>query len=357
MAEDRPGGEPTEEPTPRRLKQAREKGQIARSGDLTSAAAFAAAWGALLVGGGALLAQLAAVVRGGITRAAAGGGDLAAEAALRGALGDTARLTAPVLGAAVVAAGVVGYLQAGGLFTLKPVFPQGKRVNPLEGAKRILSKKTLFELAKSLAKLAALGGVVWWTIAPRLPELPRLAGAPADAALAWTAGVAGLLVLRVALLYVLIGAADYLWQRRVHRKELRMTREEVKREHKEQEGEPQHKAERQRLHRDLLQHQMVESVRTADCVIVNPDHIAVALRFDEETMGAPQVVAKGERLVAHQIKEVARRHGVPIYRDVALARALHELELGEEIPEALYEAVAEVLRLVWREAGGDGGGT
>ena len=137
-----------------------------------------------------------------------------------------------------------------------------------------------------------------------------------------------------------------------------MTREEVKREHKESEGDPRHKQERQRLHRDLLRHQMVEAVRTADCVIVNPDHIAVALKFDEAAMGAPQVVAKGERLVAQQIKEVARHHGVPIYRDVPLARALNELELGDEIPEALYEAVAEVLRFVYANSGADAeGGT
>ena len=112
--------------------------------------------------------------------------------------------------------------------------------------------------------------------------------------------------------------------------------------------------ERQRMHREILRHRMVESVRTADCVIVNPEHIAVALRYDQASMDAPEVVAKGEDLVAQQIREVARRHGVPIYRDVALARALHQLELGDEIPEALYDAVAEVLRFVQRTAEGEG---
>jgi FlhB-like protein len=133
-----------------------------------------------------------------------------------------------------------------------------------------------------------------------------------------------------------------------------MTREEVKREYKEQEGDPQHKAERRRLHQDMLRHQMVEAVRTADAVIINPTHIAVAIRYDEDTMKAPKVVATGQRLVAQQIKEVARQFGVPIYRDVPLARSLAELDLDDEIPEQLYEAVAAVLRFVYEQRGDKG---
>lgn len=345
-------GNPTEEPTPRRIKEARDRGDVARSGDLTSAAAFATGVGALALGAAWLASECARLMRDGVARAAQGGGDaLAAGAALEGALEDLARLTVPIALAAAVAAAVVGGLQTGGLFTLKPILPKGERLDPFAGLGRIFSRQTLFELAKSLVKLAIIGAVVWWTIAPRLAELPRLAGAVPRAALAWAGGVAIAIALRVAVAYAVIGAADLLWQRRRWLLEHRMTREEVKREFKETEGDPRHKAERQRLHRDLLRHQMIEAVRTADCVIVNPDHLAIALRFDEATMRAPQVVAKGERLVAQEIKEVARRYGVPIYRDVALARALHELELGDEIPEALYDAVAEVLRWVYEQEG------
>ena len=190
---------------------------------------------------------------------------------------------------------------------------------------------------------------MWVTIKPHLGELPRLAGAPAALSVAFVGQVAIKIGLRVAVAYAIIGAADYLWQRKSFRKEQMMTKEEVKREYKESEGDPQHKAERQRVHRELAQHQQIQAVRDAHCVVVNPDHIAVALKFDENTMNAPTVVAKGERLVAQQIKEIARQAGVPIYRDVALARALHELELDDEIPEALYEAVAEVLRFLSRQ--------
>jgi flagellar biosynthetic protein FlhB len=126
-----------------------------------------------------------------------------------------------------------------------------------------------------------------------------------------------------------------------------MTRAEVRREHRETEGDPRHKAERQRLHRELAEQRMLADVRKADFVVVNPDHVAIALQYDRQGDAAPLVLAKGERLLAEKIKEVAREAGVPIFRDVNLAHALHELEEGDEIPEALYEAVAEILRVVY----------
>ena len=126
-----------------------------------------------------------------------------------------------------------------------------------------------------------------------------------------------------------------------------MTRDEVKRESKESEGDPSHRAERQRLHRELMEQRMVAEVRKADFVVVNPEHIAVAVRYDRASDAAPTVVAKGERLLAERIKQLAREAGVPIYRDIGLARALNELPEGDEIPEVLYEAVAELLRALW----------
>jgi flagellar biosynthetic protein FlhB len=350
MADDRPGGEPTEEPTPRRLRQAREQGQIAYSGDFTSSAAFLAAAGALVAGSAFLATELTRVVRTGVERAAAGG-EIDPGGALVTLLQDVARLVGPILGASFVAAAVVGYLQSGGLFTLQPLAPKAEKLNPLAGLKRIFSRDAFAQLVKALAKTAIVVAVAWWTLAPHVGDFPRLAGAKAAAAASFTWTLAARLLVRVAVAYVVIGAADYLWTRRRWLKGLRMTREEVKREHKEQEGDPQHKAERQRMHREILRHRMVESVRTADCVIVNPTHLAIALRYDQSTMSAPEIVAKGEDLVAEQIREVARQHGVPIYRDVALARALHQLELGDEIPESLYDAVAEVLRFVQQQGG------
>jgi flagellar biosynthesis protein FlhB len=145
---------------------------------------------------------------------------------------------------------------------------------------------------------------------------------------------------------VVVGAVDYLLKRRAHFKRLRMTREEVKREHREEEGDPRHKAERRRVHRRLLQEAAMRAVPRASVVITNPTHLAVALRYERGAMRAPAVTAKGQHLHAEQIRSLARTHGVPIRRDPPLARALYELELEEEIPEALYDAVAEVLRVL-----------
>jgi flagellar biosynthesis protein FlhB len=353
MPPPRPGGEPTEQPTPKRLRDARERGQVARSAELTAAGGFAAAAAVVVWYGGAQWARLRDAMAAGIGRAASAEDPAALVwPALQDGLDTVARVSAPAVAAAALFAAVAGFFQVRGLLVLAPLAPDLSRIDPLAGARRLLSGRTWVELARSLVKVAVVAALAIDLLAGRAPGLARLAGAPLGASMAWTAEVAAALVLRVAAFYAVVGAVDYLWQRHVTRRDLMMTRDEVRREHREQEGDPHHKAERQRLHRDLLQHQMVEAVRTADCVIVNPDHIAVALRYDAGQMAAPQVVAVGERLVAEQIKQIARRHGVPIYRDVPLARSLAQLELGAEIPEALYEAVAAVLRFVHDQRGG-----
>jgi flagellar biosynthesis protein FlhB len=339
---DQPAQDATEAPTPRRLARAREEGQIAHSGELTAAATVLSGLLVLAVGGSALAHELVRITR---TRLGA-----AAQADLHGALGgllsDILRTSMPVVGATFVCALVVGGLQAGGLFTFAPLAPRLDKLSPAAGLARMFSAEALVTVLKALAKLAVIAGVATLTLAPAVRVLPNLPGTAADRAAAFTWALVIKLALRVALAYAVLGAADYLWQRHRHHRRLRMTREQVKQEHKEQEGDPQHKAERRRLHQELLRHAMIEAVRQADCVVVNPAHIAVALRWDQASMAAPEVVAKGHDLVAAEIREVARQFGVPIYRDVPLARALDGLELGDQIPESLYEAVAEVLRFI-----------
>jgi flagellar biosynthesis protein FlhB len=338
-----PQSDATEEPTPRRLRRARDEGQIASSPDLGASAALAAGVLTLIAGGGVLAQGLVTMTRAHLERAPAGanlGGSLEA------AIMDVGRLSLPVVGAAAIAALVVGGLQAGGLFTWKPLAPRLDRLDPVAGLGRMFGGEALVGVLKGLVKLAVVSVVAWLTLAPHLGALPHLAGAAPSRWAGATFELALTLALRVTIAFAVLGAADYLWQRRKHLVRLRMTRDEVRREHREDEGDPQHKAERRRMHQELLRHSMVEAVRTADCVIVNPEHIAVALRYDQATMGAPQVVATGEDLVAAHIREVARQHGVPIFRDVPLARALAGLEPGDEIPEALYEAVAELLRVL-----------
>ena len=337
-------GEPTEEPTQKRLDEARGRGQVAFSRDLTSAAAMTAALGALVAGGAASVARLLVYWKGALAAAPAGGDPAGALLAGTGVL---ARTLALPLAAAVAAALGVGMLQTRGLLALGAVKPDLARLSPAEGLKRSFGGQAALQVGKGLLKVLLVGVLAWVTVRPLLSGLATLAGLGASRALAALGLLASRLALRVALVALALGVADYLFTYRRHRRGLMMTREEVRRESKESEGDPSHRAERQRLHRELMEQRMVAEVRKADFVVVNPDHIAVALRYDREGDGAPVVLASGERLLAERIKEVAREAGVPIFRDVTLARSLRGLPEGEEIPPALYEAVAEVLRVVY----------
>ncbi len=229
-------------------------------------------------------------------------------------------------------------------------------VNPIAGVKNLFTRKNAVEFLKTAVKLAIVGGMLGSAVVQALPQMVRSVRTTPLGAAALGGSIGSAILLRAAAVFAALAALDVAYQRWQHRRDLRMTKDEVKREHKESEGDPQIKQQRERIHREILTHNMIEEVRRADCVIVNPDHIAVAIRFDEENNEAPEVVAKGERLIAKRILEVARAHGVPIVRDVGLARALNELDLGTEIPEALYEAVAEVLRFVYAESQKEGHG-
>jgi flagellar biosynthesis protein FlhB len=348
MARDRPGGEPTEKATPKRLREARRKGQVARSRDLSGLAVFAAVAAAALATGPLWVRALAAFVRDSL-----GGASAWPRTAIAASLGHAVDLlllaTAPALGAGVAAAVLVGLFQVRPLWTWKPLKPELSRLNALKGLKQLVSLRRLTDLLKSIVALTALVVVLGVTLWEAIPELIRLEGAsPAPLGvviLRW----AKFLALRGGLVLLVVAAVDYGLQRYRHERDLRMTKEEVKREHKESEGDPQHKSARKRLHQELTEHDMVQQVSQADLVVVNPTHLAVALRYDDRRDPAPRVVAKGQRLVAARIKEVARQARVPIFHDVGLARALHELEPGDEIPEALYDAVADLLRVLAEE--------
>lgn len=340
----------TEEPSARRLEEAREKGDVARSTELTSGAALVTAVGVVVATGGGAVARLAGMVRG-ATASAVSATPPEVGAALRDAAETFAALVLPVVGAAAGAALAVGMLQTKGMVAMRLVAPDLARVNPLAGLARMASKDALVALGRAALKAAIVAAVAWWTVRPIVGDALRLGTVGASRALDVTVGVAGTLLLRVAAATFAVGVLDLLWQRRVFRARHRMTKDEVKRELRESEGDPRHKAERRRAHRELLEARAIRAVAEATFVVVNPDHLAVAVRWDEATMTAPEVVVKGRELVAEEIKAIARAHGVPVYRDVGLARALTALDEGAAIPEELYEAVAEVLRILAEEGG------
>jgi flagellar biosynthesis protein FlhB len=281
--------------------------------------------------------------------AAAGPRPPRAGAAIEAAFSSGMFAVAPILLATAAASVLATVVQTGGATSWHPLVPRLEHLDPAQGVRRLFSTRSLVEALKSFAKLVVVAAVLWSLFAPAVRGAVSIARSDAASAGRLAADLALAAIVRTGGALLAIGILDALYQRWQLRRDLRMTKEEVRREHRETEGDPQVKRARERLHREVAEHSILEEVRRATCVIVNPEHLAVALRYVEGESDAPQVIAKGERLVAARIVEIARQAGVPILRDVPLARALFSLEVGEEIPEALYEAVAEVLRLLRAE--------
>lgn len=346
------GGEKTEDPTPKRLRESRQKGQVAKSQDLSAAVLFLAIALLLLTTGGKIRETLSGALIDSIQLALSAPA-LNVESAcemLRDGMRVMFRVLAPFLLVGFVVAGATMYFQVGPLFSMQPLSPQLSKIDPLKGFKsRFFSMQTYIELGKSLVKITIVGVLVYFVLKGALRDIGLTVRHPIETGVILTEKLVHSLVLKVGALFLVVGAADVLLQRHQHLKKLKMSKEEVKREYKQQEGDPMHKHERKRMHQEILQHNMVQDVRKADVLITNPTHLAVAIQYQKGEMGAPQVTAKGERLVAQQMIEVARKYKVPIMRNVPLAHALFALEVGAEIPAELYAAMAEVLNWVYSQ--------
>jgi len=342
--------ERTEPASPRRLEQAREEGQVARSQELNTFALLATVGVSIWMLGGQLLSGLTDLMRSGLTLSAGDGFQTGQMVQLLGRHGGTGFMTiAPVLAGAFLAALIAPLLLNGWLFTLKPLLPDFSRLNPLSGLGRIFSIHGLVELAKSIAKVLVVGGIAALAIWNSLDAVVLLsqetnAGATIHAArlVGWT------LILTVGGM-ALIVAMDVPYQLWNHHRKLRMSRAELKREARESEGDPQIKARIRGLQREAARKRMMAEVPKADVIITNPTHYSVALSYKEDLMRAPRVVAKGQDLTAMRIRELAREHGIPIVEAPPLARALYRhADIEDEIPETLYTAVAEVLAYVFQ---------
>lgn len=349
--------ERTEQPSERKLRKARERGEVWQSRDLTGAALLAAALLAVATQARPLADAALHSTRVCVQLAAGDPPPLETIfAAAASTLGTVLRPLAIVLAAGVIAAAAASFLQVGALLAADPLKPKLEKLNPIPGFKRqYFSLNTWVEFAKTMLKVAAVAWIAYAVSRGSILEVLRLCTVePIHAVpLAWD------LALRVAVpcvvFFTCFGVLDAAYQWWNHRRQNMMTKEEVKREYKETEGDPEHKAARKRLHDEILQGQMFEQVRVSNALIVNPTHYAVALRYDPEKEQAPRVMAKGQEWIARRMIEIAQEKGIPVYRDVPLARALHELRVDDQIPEALYIAVEEAL--LWvdsqiRERGG-----
>jgi flagellar biosynthetic protein FlhB len=344
--------EKTEKATPKRREEARKKGQVARSADLSSAAVLLASIFALAAFLPAIFERLGTAMRSGLALAATPAA--ADRAQLGSVLADAGRTIAfaagPLLATCALAGLVVNAAQVRLRLTPEALKPDFRRINPATGAKNVFGRRMLFEGGKTLAKVGVIGGVVAAAVLPGLPELAALVGIePAQFAARLGSMLFGVAE-RAGIAYLVIGAVDFAWQRRRHEKDLRMDKQEVKEEHRQQNLAPEVRSAMRRRQMQAARARMMAAVPTADVVVANPTHYAVALRFDG-TRPAPEVVAKGKDLIAQRIREVAREHGVTVVSDPPLARALHAgVEIGQLIPESFYQAVAELLAFVYRTA-------
>ncbi|EAU63007.1 translocation protein in type III secretion [Stigmatella aurantiaca DW4/3-1] len=258
-------------------------------------------------------------------------------------------LSGPALGGALVASLAVSLAVAGVGLNMEHVAPNLERISPFAGWKRLLSVRAGVEGLKALLVSAVLAVLVWGEVREAGPEALRGVEGRGAEGLVHLLDRLEPLLLRLSGCLLLLGGADYALARARHFKDLCMSREEVKREYQESEGDPRHKAQRKALHRQLAQGGSARGVRKASAVVINPTHIAVALRYDAQECEAPYLVAKAQEAEALALRHEAQRRGIPVVRDVPLARSLISYDVGEQIPEELYQAAAAVLRVAMEE--------
>ena len=350
MAESESGADKSEEPTEKRLRESREKGQLARSRELSTVAVTLGGIGGLLASGGGLAQTLMAMMQGtfelsretlldegAMVRLLMGSGLMALEAIM------------PLLIALLIAS-IVGPVALGGwLFSAKAMAPKVSRMNPAAGLKRMFSTKALVELLKALGKFLVVLGVALLVLSAYQDDLLSIAKQPLDLAIMHSVEIVGWCALWMACGLIIIAAVDVPFQLWDNKQKLMMTKQEVRDEYKDTEGKPEVKGRIRQLQREMAERRMMQAVPQADVVITNPTHFAVALKYDGDKGGAPRLVAKGGDFVALKIREIAQEHKVMVLESPGLARAVYySTELDQEIPAGLYLAVAQVLAYVYQ---------
>jgi len=340
----------TEQPTPRRREEARKEGQVARSADLNAALGLIVGL-MILESSFSFLGQTVAnfMVTGIGGLGSADVSQVGAMSLLMEGMITFLIAAAPVALGAMLVGLVVNVAQVGFMFSPKLLVPKFSRIDPISGFGRIFSKEALVGLLKSAVKAVAIGYSGYLALRTMIPQITMASYMAIDEGLA-TAADAGIYVVKqMSVLFVVIGVADYAYQRMELERNLRMTKQELKEEIRQQEGDPMVKSRIRQRQRQIAMRRMMEDVKTADVVVVNPTEYAVALKYDQERMNAPVVVAKGQRLIAQRIREVAEEAGVPVVPNPPVARAIFSaVEIGQEIPPELYRAVAEILAFVYR---------
>ena len=349
------GGEKTEPATQKKLDDARKEGKVAKSKDLTEGFALVVLFLLLKVFISYIgermmglfndtigrMAEFEQVNRGALST-------VAVTTMLTNAIVELLLIIWPFLVFGFAIAFLISVYQVGWKVSTKPMEPKLSKFNPINGFKRIFSKDSLVELVKSILKVGIIVYITYTSLKDEANNLFILYEISLNQAVALVGEIILDVGLKISIVFVVIGVADYFYQRWKFADEMKMTKQEVKDEYKNTEGDPQIKGRIRQKMREVSQRRMMQDVPTADVVITNPTHFAVAIKYDAEVSAAPIVVAKGEDFLAQKIKEVAKEHNVQIVENKPLARMLyHNVEIGAEIPPELYQAVAEVLAMVY----------
>jgi flagellar biosynthesis protein FlhB len=350
MAESEMGGERTEEPSQRRLQEARERGQIPRSRELTNFASMIGGSAALVAVGGSLAARLSQIMRNGLSIDAKSliTGD-SMLASLGSACTNALLALLPVFGALMGLVLLASVILGGWNFSPGALAPDFSRLSPLSGFQRLFGLRGVSELGKALLKCLVVGGVCAGIVSLLFGDVRALAHMTPRAAIARGAGLLSWAFVWLCASLALVAVVDVPLQLFQFKRSLRMTRQELRDESKELDGRPETKQRIRQMQQAIARRRMMHKVPAADVVIVNPTHFAVALKYDPQKMRAPILVAKGVDLVAQNIRRIAEEHHVPVFESPKLARALYRsTDLNKEIPNGLYVAVAQVLSYIFR---------
>ncbi len=343
------GAERTEQPTAKRLREARERGQVPRSRELGGAVTLGASMLLLSLAGAPMARAIMHWLKESLTIATPNLAPSRLLPQVGSELISMALIIAPLFAVGVLAAVASPMMVSGVSFSTKAFFPDFSRISPLSGLKRLYSSAALAETAKAIVRVVLVCSVGWMMLRSKIPAMIGLLDEPPSAAIAHGAAIVLSMLFALTFAMLAIAGIDVPYQIWQHRHSLRMTREEVREEMKESDGRPEVKARIRRAQQALANRRMLEAVPKADAVIVNPTHYAVAIVYDAPKMRAPRVVAKGVDLIAQAIRDVAEKHRVPIVSAPPLARALYrQVELDREIPVKLYAAVAQILTFVYQ---------
>lgn len=342
--------EKTEAPSEKKRQEAREKGNVAKSNEINSVV--------VLLTGILLLKWMGPWIVDELGKCIVEFFELCADPTMSQerfmkltykSLEIIGKITIPIGGGIMLLGMISNIAQVGFLLTLKPIIPNFEKIDPIKGFSRLFSMRSIVETLKNILKIIIIGTVAYVTLKNEFDKMLILSNATVGTIWIFTIGVAFKVILRIALVLIVLALLDFAYQRFDHEKQLRMSKQEVKEEHKSMDGDPQVKGRIKALQREMARRRMMEEVPKATVVVTNPTHLAIALRYEPSENDAPVVVAKGKLVIAQKIKDLAYKHNIPVIEDKPLARSMYDkIEIGFPIPMEFFTAVAEILAYVFK---------